>query len=304
MGIRRAKNTLPYAAQQISGDDANKVRVANIADGLSGKVSGLEIRQNNSLGGSVNVVVRGIKSLGFNNQALFVVDGTPLDNSIMVSGSTTNNGTSNGGLGSAGGYDMGNAASDINPDDILSIDVLKGAAATALYGSRAANGVIMITTKRGRSGTNVTANAGITLGRIDKSTFVKRQNEYGAGRSDNLATGGFIYKDVTGDGVPDYVVNTNAPRSWGPKFDKSIMVYQWDAFDPLSPTYHKATPWVAPKHGPEYFFKTAITNNESVFLDGANAQGSYKLGFSRINDKGDMPNQNDGRNTVNFGSTY
>ena len=118
MGIRRAKNTLPYAAQQISGDDANKVRVANIADGLSGKVSGLEIRQNNSLGGSVNVVVRGIKSLGFNNQALFVVDGTPLDNSIMVSGSTTNNGTSNGGLGSTGGYDMGNAASDINPDDI------------------------------------------------------------------------------------------------------------------------------------------------------------------------------------------
>ena len=304
MGIRRAKNTLPYAAQQISGDDANKVRVANIADGLSGKVSGLEIRQNNSLGGSVNVVVRGIKSLGFNNQALFVVDGTPLDNSIMVSGSTTNNGTSNGGLGSTGGYDMGNAASDINPDDILSIDVLKGAAATALYGSRAANGVIMITTKKGRSGTNVTANAGMTLGRIDRSTFVKRQNQYGAGRSDNLATGGFIYKDVTGDGVPDYVVNTNAPRSWGPKFDKSIMVYQWDAFDPLSPTYHKATPWVAPKHGPEYFFKTAITNNESVFLDGANAQGSYKLGFSRINEKGDMPNQNDGRNTINFGSTY
>ena len=299
LGIRRSKNTLPYAAQQISGDEANKIRVSNIADGLSGKVSGLEIRQNNSLGGSVNVVVRGIKSLNGNNQALFVVDGAPLDNSLLVSGGTTSNG-----LGSGGGYDMGNAASDINPDDILSIDVLKGAAATALYGSRAANGVIMITTKKGRSGANVTANAGMTLGRIDKSTFVKRQNLYGAGRSDNLATGGFISKDITGDGIPDLIVNTNAPRSWGPKFDKTINVYQWDAFDPTSPNYKKATPWVAPKHGPEYFFKTAITNNESVFLDGATDKGSYKLGFSRINEKGDMPNQSDGRNTINFGSTY
>jgi len=299
MGIRRAKNTLPYAAQQISGDDANKVRVANIADGLSGKVSGLEIRQNNSLGGSVNVVIRGIKSLGTNNQALFVVDGAPLDNSILVSG-----GSSNSGLGSGGGYDMGNAASDINPDDIQSINVLKGAAATALYGSRAANGVIMITTKKGRAGSNVTVNAGMTVGRIDPSTFVVRQNEYGAGRSDNLATGGFISKDITGDGVPDLIVNTNAPRSWGPKFDKNILVYQWDAFDPLSPTYMKPTPWVAPKYGPEYFFKTAITNNESVFLDGASEKSSYKLGFSRINDKGDMPNQNDSRNTINFASTY
>jgi TonB-linked SusC/RagA family outer membrane protein len=299
MGIRRAKNTLPYAAQQISGDDANKVRVANIADGLSGKVSGLEIRQNNSLGGSVNVVIRGIKSLGFNNQALFVVDGAPLDNSIMVSG-----GSSNSGLGSGGGYDMGNSASDINPDDILSINVLKGAAATALYGSRAANGVIMITTKKGRVGANVTANAGITAGRMDPSTFVVRQNLYGAGRSDNLATGGFISKDIFNTGTPVLIVNTNAPRSWGPKFDPTIMVYQWDAFDPLSPTYHKATPWVAPKHGPEYFFTTALTDNESAFLDGANERGSYKLGFSRIHENGDMPNQNDSRNTINFGSSY
>src|SRR5882762_7561255 len=79
-GIRRAKNTLPYAAQTISGDDANKVRVSNIAQGLSGKVSGLEIRQNNSIGGSVNVVIRGAKSLTGSNQALFVVDGVPFDN--------------------------------------------------------------------------------------------------------------------------------------------------------------------------------------------------------------------------------
>jgi len=304
MGIRRAKNTLPYAAQQISGDEANKVRVSNLASGLSGKVSGLEIRQNNTPGGSVNVVIRGIKSLGSNNQALFVVDGAPLDNSIRVSGSASSSGASNSGLGSGGGYDLGNTASDINPDDIQSINVLKGAAATALYGSRAANGVIMITTKKGRAGSNVTVNAGMTVGRIDRSTFVTRQNLYGSGRSDNLATGGFISKDVTGDGIPELIVNTNAPRSWGPKFDPSIMVFQWDAFDPLSPNFHKATPWVAPKHGPEYYFKTAITNNESVFLDGANDRGAYKLGFTRLNDKGTVPNSNNGRNTINFAASY
>jgi len=299
LGIRRAKNTLPYAAQQISGDEANKVRVSNIAGGLSGKVSGLEIRQNNSVGGSVNVIIRGIKSLTNNNQALFVVDGAPMDNAVRVTGGSTT-----GGLGSGGGYDMGNTASDINPDDIASINVLKGAAATALYGSRAANGVIMVTTKKGRSGSNVTVNAGMTVGQIDKTTFVKRQNQYGAGRSDNLATGGFISKDITGDGVPDLIVNTNAPRSWGPKFDKNILVYQWDAFDPLSPNFHKPTPWVAPKHGPEYFFKTAVTNNESVFMDGSNDKGTYKLGFSRINENGTLPNSTDGRNTINFGATY
>src|ERR1700761_5204187 len=159
-GIKRSKNTLPYAAQQISGDEANKVRVDNIAQGMSGKVSGLQIIQNNALGGSVNVVIRGAKSLTGNNQALFVIDGVPFDNSVISSGNstsgptTTTTGTTQG----TGGYDYGNAAADINPDDVASINVLKGAAASALYGSRAANGVVMITTKKGRAGLNVTVN--------------------------------------------------------------------------------------------------------------------------------------------------
>ncbi|HTI11319.1 MAG TPA: SusC/RagA family TonB-linked outer membrane protein, partial [Puia sp.] len=312
-GIKRAKNTLPYAAQQISGDEANKTRVTNIAAGLSGKVSGLQIIQNNAIGGSVNVVIRGAKSLSGNNQALFVIDGVPFDNSITTSstaslpanGIPNPNSTSSG----AGGYDYGNAASDINPDDIATINVLKGAAATALYGSRAANGVIMITTKKGRSGSNISINSGITVGRIDKSTFVKLQHEYGAGRSDyfpnptNINTG-FQYADVTGDGNPDLVVNTVAPRSWGPKFDPTLNVYQWDAFDPASPTYHQATPWVAGAHGPDYFYKTAINNNNSIYLDGASDKGSYKLGYTRTNDKGAVPNSTLTRNQVNFSATY
>ena len=307
-GIKRAKNTLPYAAQTISGDEANKTRVTNIASGLSGKVSGLQIIQNNAIGGSVNVVIRGAKSLSGNNQALFVVDGVPFDNTISTSSSASNPTNPNATSSGTGGYDFGNAASDINPDDIATINVLKGAAASALYGSRAANGVIMITTKKGRAGTNVTVNSGVTVGRIDKSTFVKLQNQYGAGRSDYFAnpTGqntGFQY-DPNINGAPGLVVNTVAPRSWGPAFNKNLLVYQWDAFDPSSPNYMKATPWVAGKNGPAYFYQTAISNNNSAFLDGASDKGSFKLGFTRTNDKGAIPNSSLTRNQINFNATY
>ncbi|MEO6915612.1 MAG: TonB-dependent receptor plug domain-containing protein, partial [Chitinophagaceae bacterium] len=181
-GIRREKNTLPYAAQQISGDDLNKTRVANVASGLSGKISGLQITQGNGIGGSVNAVIRGSKSLSGNNQAMFVIDGVPIDNSTNNSG-----GQQRGG----GGYDYGNAAADINPDDVASINVLKGAAATALYGSRAANGVIMITTKKPKSGFNITVNSGLIVGTVDKSTYIKLQEEYGGGRSTALDQNGF-----------------------------------------------------------------------------------------------------------------
>ncbi|HKZ65920.1 MAG TPA: TonB-dependent receptor plug domain-containing protein, partial [Chitinophagaceae bacterium] len=129
LGVRRAKNTLPYAAQQVKGDDITITRTANVGSALSGKVSGLEIRQGNSMGGSTNIVIRGTKSLTNSNQALFVVDGVPIDNS------NTNDANQTTGRG---GYDFGNAAADINPDIIESINVLKGAAASALYGSRAA----------------------------------------------------------------------------------------------------------------------------------------------------------------------
>lgn len=308
-GIRRAKNTLPYAAQTISGDEANKARVTNIAQGLSGKVSGLQIIQSNAIGGSVNAVIRGTKSLTGNNQALWVIDGVPFDNTITNSSTFSSTSTPNSTASGVGGYDYGNAASDINPDDIASINVLKGAAATALYGSRAANGVIMITTKKGRAGFNVSVNSGFSVGKIDKSTFVKLQNQYGAGRSDVYATNptgkrtDFQFVDLLNDGVGEYVVNTSAPRSWGPAFDGS-MVWQWDAFDPSSPNYHKATPWVAAKHGPDYFYETGLSNNNSAYLDGASDKGSFKLGFSRTNDKGVMPNSNVTRNQINFNSSY
>ena len=172
LGIRRTRNQVPYAAQQIAGDEVNKSRNSNFVQNLSGKVAGLDIKQNNSLGGSTNVLLRGVKSITGDNQALFVVDGVPYNNA---------NTNTAGQKAAQGGYDYGNAAADINPDDIASVTVLKGAAASALYGSQGANGVILITTKKGGKGLGITVNSGVTVGKVDKTTFAKYQKQYGAG---------------------------------------------------------------------------------------------------------------------------
>ncbi|RZK46158.1 MAG: SusC/RagA family TonB-linked outer membrane protein, partial [Pedobacter sp.] len=227
LGIRRNKNELPYAAQQVRGEELTKVRTTNFANALSGKVAGLQIRQNNTMGGSTNIILRGYKSITGENQALVVIDGVPANNS-----NTNTSAQQNG----RGGFDYGNAAADINPDDVESVNVLKGAAATALYGSRAANGVILITTKKGRRGLGVTLNIGGGTGSMDKSTWVKYQHEYGGGYydpdfytySDSPPSPNerFLYIDANGDGVRDLVIPTTEDASFGARFDPNLSVYQ------------------------------------------------------------------------------
>lgn len=294
LGLTRTKNSLPYAAQQVKGDELTRVRTGNAFQALSGKVAGLQITQGNAVGGSTNVVIRGNKSLTGNNQALFVVDGVPIDNS--------NKNTSNQVTG-RGGYDYGNAASDINPDDIEAMTVLKGAAATALYGSRASNGVIMITTKKAKRGLGLSINAGLTVGTIDKTTFPTYQNQYGAGYSDPYQKDGFLYFDANGDGKDDYVVPTAEDASYGVKFDNRP-VYTWDSFDPAGPNYMKTSPWAAAKNTPSTFYETAISNNTAIQLDGANDKGTFKLGFTRNEERGTLPNSLVSKNIINLGGSY
>lgn len=291
--VERTRNSLPYSATQVDGESITKARNPNFINGLSGKVAGVQVRQSNSLGGSTNVTIRGTKSLFGNNQPLFVVDGVPISNA------NTNSSTQQTG---GGGYDYGNAAADINPDDIASTTILKGAAATALYGERAANGVILITTKKGRKGLGVTINLGATAGRIDKKTFIKYQDQYGGGygRYYEDPSAFFLYRDVNGDGVDDLVTPLSEDASYGGRFDPNLNVYQWDAFDPTSPNYRKATPWVAAKNGPEEFFKTAWTLNNSISIDGGNDNGYFKLGYNSIRDKGVLENSEVNKNIVNF----
>jgi TonB-dependent SusC/RagA subfamily outer membrane receptor len=216
LNVERTRNSLSYAATVVEGQQITAARNPNAINGLSGKVAGVQIRQSNTLGGSTNILIRGTKSVTGGNQPLFVVDGVPISNANTNSG-----GQQTGG----GGYDYGNAAADINPDDIATTTILKGAAATALYGERAGNGVILITTKKGRQGLGVTINAGITAGRIDKSTFIKYQKEYGAGYGPT-----FDREDIDGDGTPDLINQLSADASVGPRFDPNLQVYQWNAF--------------------------------------------------------------------------
>ena len=295
LGLTRTKNSLPYAAQQIKGDELTRVRSGNAFSQLSGKVSGVQITQGNAIGGSTNVVIRGSKSLTGNNQALFVVDGVPIDNSV------TNSSNQRTGRG---GYDYGNAAADINPDDIESMTVLKGAAATALYGSRASNGVIMITSKKAKRGLGLTINTGLSVGTIDQTTFPKYQNQYGAGYSDPYQKDGFFYFDANGDGKDDLVVPTSEDASYGTKFNPSLMVYHWDAFDPAGPNYLKAKPWVAAQNTPVKFYETAISNNTNISLDGATDKGTIKFGYTRNEDRGTLPNSKVTKNIMNLGGTY
>ena len=298
LGIRRTRNQVPYAAQQIAGDEVNKSRNSNFVQNLSGKVAGLDIKQNNSLGGSTNVLLRGVKSITGDNQALFVVDGVPYNNA---------NTNTAGQKAAQGGYDYGNAAADINPDDIASVTVLKGAAASALYGSQGANGVILITTKKGGRGLGITVNSGVTVGKVDKTTFAKYQKQYGAGYGQFYGPNEDEYFnrfDIDGDGNLDLVAPMLEDASYGGAFDPNLLVYQWDAFDPTSPNFGKARPWVAAASDPSDFFETPVSSNQSVYIDGGTDRGSFKLGYTRTDDKGYMPNSKIAKNLVNFGGSY
>ena len=288
LGISRDKKSLGYATQEVQGEDLNTVKSGNFVNALSGKASGIQIKKNNNLGGSTNVVIRGNASLTGSNQALFVIDGVPVNN--------TNTNSKYQGEASGNYYDYGNTASDINPDDIESVNVLKGAAASALYGSRAANGVIMITTKKGKDsqGIGVTVNSGITIGSIDKSTFAKYQNQYGAGYGPYYGPDEDTFynqEDVTGDGIADLTVPFTEDASYGGRFDPNLLIYQWDALDPDSPNYRTATPWVNAKNGPITFFETPITTTNSVsFSRSYDDDGSFRLNYTQFDQSGIMPN--------------
>jgi len=305
LGISREKKSLGYATQEIGGGELSTIKRANVVNSLSGRAAGVQVRSTGNMGGSSNVVIRGNSSLTQNNQALFVVDGVPISND------NTNN---SGQLSGRNGYDYGNAASDINPEDIESMNILKGAAATALYGSRAANGVVLITTKKGKKqiggakAFGVTINSNITTGFMDKSTFVKYQDQYGAGYGpfygDAPYAGFELIYDVDGDGNLDYTVPTTEDASVGQKFDPNFSLYQYDSYDPASPNYMKKTPWTAGANGAETFFKTPISLTNSVDVTGGSETGTFRLSYTNMDEKGLMPNSSLKRNNFLFNGSY
>lgn len=301
LGITREKKSLGYASQEVSGETLSAIPVANFADALAGEVAGMDINASGMRGGSSSMIVRGFSSLVGNNQPLLVVDGVPI-----------NNGTFNGGLQQSGrgGYDYANAAADINPNDIESINVLKGAAATALYGSRGQSGVIMITTKKGnkrKKGIGVEINSSIIVGSVDKETLPKYQKKYGAGYENNgtsTINPYFDGADVDGDGIEDLLVMFGNDASYGAEFDPNLMVYQWNAFWEGLPTYGQKTPWVGAKNDPNTIWKNTMTYSNSVSFSGNNENGSFRVGLTNFIDDGGVVNFYSKRNNVDLSGIY
>jgi TonB-linked SusC/RagA family outer membrane protein len=301
LGISREKKSLGYATQEVAGDEVSTVKRDNFINNLSGKAAGVQIKTNTNMGGSTNVLIRGNTSLTGNNQALFVIDGVPIDNS-----NTTQNRVAQG----RSGYDYGSGISDINPEDIKSMNVLKGAAATALYGARAANGAIIITTKKGnekgatgRKGLGVNFSTTAQVGVADKTTFPAYQDGYGAGYGpfySGTDYPGLEYYDFNGDGQDEYVVPFTEDASMGQAFDPNLNVIQWNALDPASPQYNQATPWVAAENQAIEFFQPAWTFTNSISVNGASDKGSFRLSYQNLDQKGLMPNSSLKRNNVGF----
>ncbi|SEM16589.1 TonB-linked outer membrane protein, SusC/RagA family [Chryseobacterium taichungense] len=298
LGIKREKKSLGYASEEVKAEalTGGTTNTGNVASLLSGKVSGLQVNTNNNFGGSANLLIRGYKSLS---------GGSPL---IVIDGSPVNNGTVGGAI-----FDYGNFLSDINQDDIESINVLKGAAASALYGERGSDGVILIVTKNGRGKQDgswgVTLNSGITAGFIDKSTFPKYQTRYGAGY-------GRVYgNDTNGDGNPDEYFNYDPDTqqlqvpftedaSYGAEFNPNLMVRQWDSYNPDSPNYGKATPWVAAKNGPIKFFETPVTYVNTISLEKGNKSSNVSLSYTNMLSNGLLPNSDLRKNSLSAKFNY
>lgn len=300
LGIKREKRSLGYSTTEVKGDNVSSAPVANVSDALAGQVAGLNIQQSGTMGGSTNMVIRGIKSLTSSNQPLVVVDGTPINNS-----SYSQAGIDSGG----GGYDYANGMADINPNDIESVNILKGAAASVLYGSRGMNGVIMITTKKGKRSRKIGVefNSSTTLGFADKSTLPKYQHEYGGGYVGSSfydvdpANG---YPDINGDGILDEnIVYTYDDASFGSAFDPNYLVYNWDSQYPQLPGYLQPTPWVAGAD-PNVIWKTAATFQNSIAFSGGNDNGSFRLGFTNFLQNGALDNSEIKRNTLDFSGDY
>jgi len=299
-GLERKRNELSVSAQKVSGDEVNVVRNNDFVNALAGKVAGLDIRSNNTMGASTNVVLRGYKSITGNNQALFVIDGVPASNATLTSSSTQQG---------REGFDYGSSAADINPLDIESITVLKGAAA-ALYGSRGANGVVVITTKKGRKESfDVTLNSGFSWGKIDNSTFITQQDKYGAGYGPDFYTysgnPGFLGSDILTPGVEEPFVPFTEDGSYGAAFDPNFLVYDWRSVDPNpnNPYYKKKTPWVAAKNPVSKFYETGFSSNQGINIAGGGKTSTFKIGYNRNDEKGVMPNSSLYKNMFNIGGS-
>ncbi len=293
MGISREKKSLGYSVSEVKGDEMLKSRggVNNPINALQGKVAGLQISGGSgSMGGSSKILIRGVSSVAGNNQPLFIVDGVPIEGTDYNSADTQRG---------AGGYDYGNLVQDINPDDIESISVLKGPNASALYGSRATNGVIMITTKKGKKGQGYGVSFNSSVGFEVVNKLPKMQKLYGGGGASNfeqVAINGTTYN------YPDYATD----ESWGPKYEgQDVLSWydlaKWEANGKVgNPT---TSIWQTPKHDIRDFFDTGVSFTNNISISQATDRASVRLSYTNTDLKGYMPNSSMKKNVFNIAAS-
>lgn len=282
LGTSRTKKALGYAVQDVKGDELANAIEPNVTNSLQGRLSGVQITNSSgSVTSGARVVIRGMSTLTGNNQPLWVVDGVPILNSYSSSGAY-------------GTVDYGNAAMDINPSDIESVSVLKGANAAALYGSRAVNGVILVTTKKGklqagsRKGLGISFESNIMASK--PLLLPEYQNLYGQGSG-----GQFSYVDGNYGGVNDGV-----DESWGPPLDQGLMIPQFDSpYDPVTGV-REATPWVSHPDNVKDVFVTGLNATNTLVLRGSDEKADFRLSLSNQKVTGIVPNTDLTKNTVNL----
>ncbi|MFK8270957.1 SusC/RagA family TonB-linked outer membrane protein [Capnocytophaga stomatis] len=285
MGVSRDEKSLGYATQKVEGDRLSKAGQQNAISALSGNVAGVQVTASSSMGGSTRITIRGVGSVTGDNRPLIVVDGIPMNNS---------NYNNERNLGSdLGGRDYGDASADINPDDIESVTVLKGGPATALYGSRGGNGVIVYTTKSGKRGkTSVDVKSGITF----ESTYIAPilQNKYGGGSSTS-------FPEVEINGRKYSIAQYRVDESWGPKFENQLYL-PWYAFDKenFPDDYLKEVPWKASENDVDSFFRTGITTSNSVAVTRSVQATNLRLSASTSKTDGIVPNSHLKKSTLSF----
>lgn len=295
LGVEREEKALGYAVQQVDGGDISRSGASNAVDALVGKAAGIQVtRSSGSVGGGSRILIRGVTSMVGNNQPLIVIDGVRTNNETLLSQAST------------AGTAASNRLMDLNPEDIESINVLKGAAATALYGTAGATGVVLITTKKGSKKDRVSVNFTSSVGFDQITSMIDLQNVYAQGS-------GGVYSDPS----------TGASGSWGPRM--SDLVYSNDRNHPNAPTSSSAydtdgnyrydkngflVPAGTGNGGPanvydnvEPFFQTAMTWTNSISISGGGETATFRLSASDLKANGVIPNEEYDRKTVKLASS-
>ncbi|PTT04109.1 SusC/RagA family TonB-linked outer membrane protein [Pedobacter sp. HMWF019] len=281
LGIKRSEKSLGYATQAVKGSDLTLTKEQNVIGALAGKIAGVQVTGSSgaSMGGTQKIKIRSVNSLTGTGSPLMVVDGTPI--------SQDNFSDSN-----ANGVDYGNTSQDINPDDIESINVLKGPAASALYGIRGQYGVLLITTKKGAKGAKkVEINVSSAFSIEKVGNFMPLQNTYGVGNNQTFLTLANGQKYVNGN-----------DESWGPKLD-GTPVRMFYSFYPQDPDFGKLTPFVPQPNNIKDYFETGQNINNGISITGGGENSSIRLSYNNAYINGTIPNTWLKRNNLSLSSS-